>query len=410
MIKPTLKILYISTLCSPKVMEYIFTTSVAKPGQSAQKFHRLLVEGFAMHRESCSVETLSTIPVTSASHKRRIWRLPSEIVGNKIIKYNYAPMINLPLVKNLLVFIYAFFKVVLWSMWGGRKDRVVVCDLLNLTITTAALLACKLTRTVAVAIVTDLPELMIASSRQKRTLNYKLYTTLTSKLMSKYNGYILLTEQMNEVVNSHSKPYMIMEGLVDANMVTMANVLENKALERVLIYAGGVYEKYGVKKLIEAFMRLEGDDLRLHIYGPGEMVKDMPDYMEQDKRIVYLGVVENKVVVQKQLEATLLINPRASSEELAKYSFPSKNTEYLVSGTPLLTTPLPGMPEEYCQFVYMFDDESVFGMAKTLKKLLAKPRDQLHEFGRLAKEFVLTHKSNGMQAERVLSLFEKIRI
>ena len=203
MIKPTLKILYVSTLCSSSVMEYIFTTSVVKPGQAGQKFHRLLVEGFAMHKESCSIETLSTIPVTPASHKRRIWRLPSEVVGN-IIKYNYTPMINLPLVKNLLVFIYAFFKVVLWSLRGGRKDRVVVCDVLILSITSAALLACKLTRTRSVAILTDLPNLMIASSRQKRTLNHKLYNALTSKIMSNYNGYILLTEQMNEVVNSHS--------------------------------------------------------------------------------------------------------------------------------------------------------------------------------------------------------------
>ena len=356
-----------------------------------------------MHKESCSVETLSVIPVTPKNHKRRIWQLPSEVVGNLMIKYNYVPMINLPLVKNLLVFIYAFLKVVLWSLWGGRKNRVVVCDMLNLTITSAALLACKLTHLCAVAIVTDLPNLMLATAIQKRTLNYKLYTMLTSKLMSKYDGYILLTEQMNEVVNSHSRPHIIMEGLVDANMVTTVNLLGEKAPEKILIYAGGMYEKYGIKKLIEAFMRLEGNDLRLHLYGPGEMVKDMPDYMKQDDRIVYFGIVENKVVVQKQLEATLLINPRSSEEEFTKYSFPSKNMEYMVSGTPLLSTPLPGMPKEYIPFVYLFKDESVEGMYETLKDLLNKPGSELHEFGLLAKNFVLDHKNNYKQAQRIKS-------
>ncbi|MGA2915475.1 MAG: glycosyltransferase [Sedimentisphaerales bacterium] len=399
-------ILYVSRLCSPSVMEYIFTTSIMKPGQESQKSHRLLVEGFAMHKESCIVKTLSSIPITPISHKRRVWRLPSEVVGN--IKYNYVPIINLPIVKNILVFIGAFFKVLLWSLRGRRKDKVVMCDVLNLSITSAALFACKLTGAKAVAIVTDLPNLMITSSGQERTIKNKLYNTLTSKIMSNYDGYILLTEQMNQVVNIHSKPYLIMEGLVDVNMANTDNLFENKSPEKILIYAGGIYEKYGVKKLIDAFMRLQGDDLRLHVYGPGEMAKDMPDYMKLDKRIVYCGIVLNKQVVKKQLEATLLVNPRSSKEEFTKYSFPCKNMESMVSGTPLVTTPLPGMPKEYYPFVYVFNDESVDGMVQTFKMLLAKPKEELHEFGQRAKEFMLTYKNNRIQAERVLCFFEEI--
>jgi glycosyltransferase involved in cell wall biosynthesis len=190
-------------------------------------------------------------------------------------------------------------------------------------------------------------------------------------------------------------------------MAAVDNLPEHKAPERIMLYAGGIYEKYGIKKLIDAFMQLEGDDLRLHIYGSGEVAKDMPDYMKLDKRIVYYGIVPNKEVVEKELEATLLINPRSSVEEFTKYSFPSKNMESMVSGTPLLTTPLPGMPQEYYPFVYVFNDESVEGFCQTLKMLLSTPKEELHEFGRLAKEFVLTYKSNRVQAERVLCFFEE---
>ena len=42
-----MKILYISSVCSPKVLEYIFNTAIIKPGQAIQKFHRLLIEGFS---------------------------------------------------------------------------------------------------------------------------------------------------------------------------------------------------------------------------------------------------------------------------------------------------------------------------------------------------------------------------
>ena len=60
--------------------------------------------------------------------------------------------------------------------------------------------------------------------------------------------------------------------------------------------------------------------------------------------------------------ATLLINPRFSNEEYTKYSFPSKNMEYMASGTPILTTKLPGMPKEYYEYIYLFEEESIEGM------------------------------------------------
>lgn len=404
--RPTKNIFYISSLCSPSLFEFVFETSTIKPLQAVHKFYRLLAEGFATHEKSCHIETLSVVPVIAAIHKKRFWNLSSEVVGN--LRYNYVPMINLPVIKNITVFIYSFFKVVYWNLLGGRKDKVVICEALNLSVTAGALFACKLTGTKAVAIVTDLPNLMVSISQNQVSLKHSIYNKVVSYLLLNFNGYILLTEQMNEVVNRSHKPYIIMEGLVDTKMVTTTNLLENKASERVLIYAGGIYEIYGIKKLIEAFMQLEGDDLRLHIYGWGEMEKDMPYYMALDKRIIYKGTVSNQKVVDRQLEATLLINPRPSDEEFTKYSFPSKNMEYMVSGTPLVTTPLPGMPKEYTQFVYLFNDESIEGIYKTLKFLLSKPKEELHNFGRKAKEFVLTNKSNYIQAARVIMLLEEI--
>jgi len=397
------KILYVSRLCSPGFLEYIFNTASAKPALSAQKFHRLLAEGFAMQREMCSIETLSAIPVTPARHKRRFWRRPSEQVDN--ITYNYVPMINLPIIKNTLVFVLAFCWSVLWVLRGGRKSKCIICDVLNVAVSAAALFAGKLTGVKTVAIVTDLPNLMIGGF-QHNGLKRSLYNKLTSALMFNYDGYILLTEQMNKVVNVRSKPYLIMEGLVDTKMSAAENRLENKASEKIIMYAGGIYEKYGVKKLIDAFMQLEGDDLRLHIYGLGEMAKNMPVYTQQDPRIVYFGMVENKIVVERQLKAALLVNPRSSTEELAKYSFPSKNMESMVSGTPLVTTPLPGMPREYYAFVYTFDNETVDGFKQTFQHLLSKRREELHEFGLRAKEFVLACKGNRTQVERILSFIE----
>ena len=393
------KILYVSSLCSEKLLNHIFETAKIKPRQEAQKFHKLLVEGFALNTDICLVETLSLIPVTSSSHRKKVWIPSQEKTEN--VHYNYVPLLNLPILRDLGVFIYSFFKVLGGTIFKKSENRIVICDSLKLSISGAAILACKFSGIKVIGIITDLPNLMVGNKKWYN-LKYKIYKKLTYTVISGFDKYILLTLQMNEVINTDRKPYLVMEGLVDVKMKEIDNVLEQKDSNRVLIYAGGIYEEYGIKMLMEAFMKLEDVNLRLHIFGPGDMEKEMPAYTRLDKRIIYKGIVPNKEVVNAQLKATLLINPRPTKEDFAKYSFPSKNMEYMVSGTPILTTRLPGMPLEYNDYVYLFEDETVEGMANTLKVILSKSDNELMLFGAKARQFVLNNKSNLIQAKRIL--------
>jgi glycosyltransferase involved in cell wall biosynthesis len=400
--KTITKILYVSTLCSENLLAYIFNTSSVKPGLAPQKFHRLIVEGLNMHRDACLVETLSVLPIITTSHRKKIWNVSTEIVDT--ISYHYIPIVNLPFVKNVFVFIYAFFKVVLWCLSGGRKNKIVICDVLNFSITFAAQIASKILSIKTYGIVTDLPESMITNSQDKKGIKTGIYNKCVSSIIYRFTGFIFLTEQMNDVVNIFHKPYIVMEGLVDINLKESIDHDKKKFNERVLIYAGGIYEKYGIKKLIEAFSKLEKNDLRLHIYGNGEMEKVMPSYMKMDNRIVYKGIVSNNIVVDQLPRATLLINPRPSEGVYTRYSFPSKNMEYMASGTALVTTPLPGMPREYYDYVYLFEDETVDGMRNTLKHLLSFTDEELAKKGKQAKQFVLNNKNNFIQSGRILEL------
>ncbi len=371
---------------------------------SVQKFFRLLAEGFAIHKQSCSIQSLGSIPITPANHKKKIWVLPQEVHAG--VKYTYIPRINILFVNYIGMILCSFFQSACWILKRLREDRIVICDPLKITITLPVLLASKLLQTKIIAIVTDIPQ--HRRSGLKISSFQKTVNILTSKAWQHFDGYIILTEQMNNVINTRHKPYMVMEGLVDKRMDLNSNQLKEKTAERILFYAGAIYKEYGIETLIEAFIRLEPDDIQLHIYGSGEMSKYMPNYMKRDRRIVYHGTVPNKTVVAKELQATLLINPRFSTENYTRYSFPSKNMEYMVSGTPVVTTPLPGMPKEYNKYVYLFQDESVEGMYQTLNWLLSKPREELHEFGKIAKDFVLTHKNNKIQSKKILSFIEHI--
>ena len=292
-----IQILYISSLCSENVLKDLFKTASKKPEQAAQKFHRLLAEGFAMHPNLCTLQTLSAIPVVPSNHNKKIWNLSDETF--KKVKYSYIPMVNLPYIKNLGVFIYTFLKVFFWGLLKNGEQKMVCCDVLNVTIATAATWASKLTFTKSIALVTDVHGLMVTNkSENRKNFGYFIYNKMVSSMLHGFNGYVLLTQQMNQVVNPKKRPFIIMEGLVDIHMKGSSNELMRKSPEKIVIYAGGLYEEYGVKALMDAFGKIKNPNIRLHLYGNGKMAEDMDRYINNDTRILYLGMVPNEIVVK----------------------------------------------------------------------------------------------------------------
>lgn len=395
-----MKLLYISSFCTPKLFDYVFKSSTIKPGQAVQKFHKLLIEGFNKLPQQCSIEVLSTIPVTTKGHSKIWWNVKKEVWQG--VKVQYVPFLNFFKFKHLFIFFSTFYKVILWRLQNKKESRIVICDILNNGIVWSTFLACKFTRQKMAVLVTDLPEMMISSRKKTKIVNI-LLLRVSMYVLHRFDYYVILTEQMNAVVNPKNKPFLVMEGLVDENIILDNNKI-NKNQKKILLYAGGIFIKYGVKNLLDAFLFIQDSDVELHIYGSGDLEDKMGIYCSNDERIKYFGVVENKLVVSKLDEAMLLINPRPTTEEFTKYSFPSKNLEYMVSGTPLLTSKLPGMPIEYYEYVYLLEDETVEGIANKLKLILALPTSKLLGKGKEAKSFVLKHKTNRISATKIINL------
>ncbi|AQQ09162.1 colanic acid biosynthesis glycosyltransferase WcaL [Sedimentisphaera cyanobacteriorum] len=400
------KILFVGSLCSNRVINDIIFSSKTKVSQAAPKFYKLLIEGLADNIAVDRVKALTFLPISDLTHEKKAWFLPSESSG--LIDYHYCHVINIGLLKSVVAFIYSFIMVFIWGLYD-RKNKIILCDGLGFVSSFATILATRLNRIKVVGIITDIPGVLSSSVSKDISFKAKVVSRLSKKLFMNFDGYLLLTEQMNGVINPKNRPYIVIEGVADKSMVIKDNKLEAKSKERILLYAGGINEIYGIKKLILAFMKIKGDDLRLHIYGHGPMEDEMGKYMTLDSRIFYGGILTNNEIVQKEIEATLLVNPRSSKEEFTKYSFPSKNMEYMASGTPLLTTPLPGMPEEYNDYVFLFDDESEEGIKAELEKVFARSKEELHEFGLKAKKFVLSQKNNHIQSGRLNKLLDKIQ-
>ena len=387
-----MKIYYVYGGCAPKTYSAQVESRGMRVAQQAQKYNQLLMEGLVCN--GVHVQAVSSRPVNRAVSSK--WLFAGKREQEAGIDYYYVPFVNFPILRNLSVF-FAALNYLLFSR-DQDDERVVVCDALNIAASSAAVLAAKILRITCVGIITDVPCHRPDSERPPKRERFNLW------LMKQFDRYLLLTEQMNQLVNPKGKPYIVMEGHVDTKMAHRDNRLEDKARKKVCLYAGSLRRVYGIENLVLGFIAANVPDSELRIYGNGDFEKRLEELAAQYPSVKYLGVVPNEQIIDEEIKATLLINPRPTVAEYTKYSFPSKNMEYMATGTPVLTTCLPGMPDEYKQYVYLLEDESETGICEALRKILIKDVAELHEKGKLAKEFVLSTKNNAQQARNLLSI------
>lgn len=396
-----MKVLFISSLSSRKVIDSIYETTRSNPGFAIQKFSRLIAQGFVSN--DIAIRILTVPPITRRESKRVWVNLKNEEEDG--IDYRYIPFINLIIIKHICVFIYSFFYVLFWGL-SKKEKKIVVCDVLSISNCYGALIASKINRVNNVAIVTDIYSKMVGKSEKGvKLIIQKLAGFLQHKYSTSFTHYVLLTEAMNRVVNPHNRPFIVMEALCDITSPSDKRTNKRPNQHFTFLYAGGIEEKYGLKALVEGFRKIQRDDVRLVIYGSGTYVKELESVCKEDARIIYNGVVSNEEIIKAEYEADILVNPRYTAEEFTKYSFPSKNMEYMVSGTPVLTTMLPGMPKDYYPYVFLFDQgESVEGYYSVLQEITNKDDDELVLKGQQARDYVLEHKNNIVQTKRIIEL------
>lgn len=386
------KILYVYGNCAPHKYRELVESKGIMILQQAQKYHQLMIEGLV--NNGCEVLVLSSLPINRNLTKKIFFQAENDTYKN--INYKYLAFINLPLFRNLSIFVNSFLFML------KHREYDVVCDVLHISITAGVIFASKKGNNKKIGIVTDLPG--AENNANKLSLKDKIIINL----IKRYDAYVLLTQQMNDVINKKKHPYIVMEGQIDINVRESDNKITGKYDKNVCLYSGSLHKKYGIDVLVDAFDKAKIENAELHIYGDGDYVEKIRELSNKNENIKYFGFKSNEHIVEEQKKALLLINPRPTDKKYTKYSFPSKNMEYMASGTPTLTTMLPGMPTEYNEYVYLIEDETPEGLSNTLKIVLSISREVLHKKGLRAKEFVLKEKNNVIQSKKLLELLNKI--
>lgn len=405
--RPRVDVLYVSTSPSPREFARMAEAERAE-GQrvvyglpeASFKFHNLLRQGFA-HDDSVRVHSVVSRPIASSTHAGRIWRRQVDDEGGNY-RIDHVGVVNLPGVKQVTAALGCAARTARWR-WRTRRTetRILVLDGAYVTAMPGVLAALAGARVVRVGIFCDVYSYMAdVTDAADRSVGAVHATArrVTAAAMARLQVFVLLTAAMTKVLPTEGRRVLVMEGLVDHRSAD--GDAPARSEHPTVLYAGALKEEYGLRDLLEGFEMYDDPAARLVVYGRGDFSQELES--ATDPRVEFRGAVSIDEVVEQEKRAWLLVNPRPTDREFTLYSFPSKTMEYLASGSPVLTTRLAGMPDEYYEFVWTIDRPGPEGVAEALARVFEHPPSEFDERGAAGKEFVTTRKNNIVQARRIV--------
>ena len=402
-----LNILFVGRFFSPSLLATISHDSYGKVGFSNHNFELSLLGGLA-NQKNVSVRALScpgvysfphnnrrlftkaqmfqfdSIPVRSCGFcnmaiMNRYWKLYSlkNSICQEIETFTNEPVhiiVNTPNYELMLAVRYVKEKK------GGRIGSVTV-------------------------IVPDIPSL-ITSLDHYNWIKRKIVMRDDSnamRLAMASDHLVLLTSQMKSLFKKPDS-YIVMEGLVDSKDRVFTASEEPQC--EIILYTGTLRRQFGVMNLVNAFVDLKDTikKTQLWICGSGDSSDEIERIAKLDNRIKFFGLVSSSEAAGLQNKATILVNPRTSEGEYTHYSFPSKTLEYLLAGKSTIINKLPGIPEDYYQYVYTPEDESIPSLTAVINDVINTPWNERVAKARRGFSYVCQYKNANYQVSRIIKL------
>lgn len=257
-------------------------------------------------------------------------------------------------------------------------------------------------------IMPDLPQY----TGRNRNFLFKVLNNYNNKKLQEcfksVDSFVLLSKYMAEKLPIKDKHWVVIEGIYDnSSENSLVDEIPVNKDEKIILYTGTLHKKYGILNLLEAFKLLKNVNLRLVICGDGDSKNDIILAQKEDPRIIFKGSLNRDDVLNIQKQASLLVNARTSEGEYTKYSFPSKTMEYFASGVPTLLYKLPGIPEEYYDYCFSLEGESIFELSDKIAEILMLSESALYEIGKKAQQFIFENKNPIKQCSKICDLIEK---
>jgi glycosyltransferase involved in cell wall biosynthesis len=337
-------------------------------------------------------------------------------VKNKNWKTDYGIFheigyINYPVIKLLNMVFTSMFQCIYWAIkTPNKKKKGIIVYSISLPYLVSGYLVSKIFNLPLIGIWTDPPGVPTPWDTKSKQRLRDAQDKIVTYFMKKFTGVISLTDDFVKDFNPQAKK-LIIEAISDTKPDIEDNIndldISIPGDKFILLYSGSLLKIYGIFELVKAFSMLDYPDMELWIFGKGDIENEINDLSKNNLRIKFFGFMDNNKVIEYQKRASLLINPRPTNLVNAKYSFPSKILEYMESGTPTVVTKLPGIPKEYDDYLFFFDDSESEAFKRRIEEIYLMNRLELKEVGLRAKDFSRT-KSIAIQGDKIVNFINDI--
>lgn len=342
------------------------------------------------------VHCVTVMPLAAFPRDRKLWQGRRRVQLTEKVASTRIAFMNVPVIKQ----VWQTVNVYREARRLQRKHPDAVVMSFNLFPQVGIPLRRLGKKASTVCLLADLP---IDEQRNRRRLSLwlrRLYEKSAWKSMDACERFIVLNPHAAELY-LHGKPYMVVDGGVDEEEIPPPADRKAGPKEHNLLFSGALAEYNGIGNLMAAMNLVEDDSIVLDIYGDGYLRGDVEEAAKHNPRIRYHGRVANETVMRKQREAWGLINPRVVDDPIAKVTFPSKTFEYLLSGTPVISTRLNGYGPEYEGCMLFAQQDTPEGIAAAIRRMAAMPEEELIEMTRKARSMVCAQKTWKVQAGRI---------
>lgn len=308
--------------------------------------------------------------------------------------------INLPYIKQAMRQKRAEKAILRWAAASEENRTVLVYTLYLPYLKAICNVKKKYPDLRAAVIVTDLPNEYGLSSGRTGLLK-KLERRMGDQqlqLCKQMDGFVLLTEQMAEVIPCNGKQKIVIEGLIRQGDAAEIPEAADQPFE--VLYTGTLSPELGIQEMLEAFACMP--DTHLRICGGGVMAQQVEQFAKQHGNIHFEGFVPHEKALALQAQASALINPRTPAGLFTRYSFPSKTLEYMRSGKPVICYKLDGIPDDYDAYLNYIPTAGAEGIRQAVQRLQEIPPQQRSRMGREARAYVLSHKNPKAQCKRLV--------
>lgn len=313
------------------------------------------------------------------------------------IDFLEVPFVNLTGIKHVTRTLAAIIYGIP-EMRRHDAQVVVVHGILSPFLATALLARHRLGVPAAV-VVTDPPNVDHAFDTKLSRALKRIDARIIRRLLPSFDGVIAVTEQIVQDFTQGSRS-LIMEGFA----TELSIVDESHEGRRPLaVYAGGVKAAFGVDVLLQA-QGLPGAGFDLAVYGAGPFVDEVVAAQKRQPGVMYGGVLDLAGLMDAYASADVLVNARPPDLDYAPYTFPSKLLEYLATGKPVVSTRLPGIPEDYWQVLIPCEPT-----AESVAAAIALAAAQQTPEARARRLAFVASRTPSVQGRRIVEFLEALR-